>query len=106
MSYEFVHLQDLIERAHHNSVAHGFWQGQDPENVTVKLAKLAMIAEEVGEAVKAARTPDCSGFGEELADICIRVFDLAAGCGINLEQEIYEKMVKNKNRPFMHGKLA
>ena len=43
-------------------------------------------------------------FEDELADIMIRVMDLAAYKGINLEIHIESKMRYNKLRPHKHGK--
>lgn len=43
------------------------------------------------------------GLGVELADIVIRTLDLAAACGINLENQIRIKMAFNMNRPYKHG---
>jgi NTP pyrophosphatase (non-canonical NTP hydrolase) len=45
-----------------------------------------------------------TGFGSELADIVIRVFDLAGWLGIDLGKEIIRKMEYNKGRPRKHGK--
>lgn len=106
MSYGFGQLNEYAYRAHKNSVEHGFWNGQSPEDVTVLLSKLALITSEVGEAVEAVRKKDTDNLAEELADICIRVFDLATACQINIEQEIVNKMDRNSRRPRMHGKLA
>lgn len=46
------------------------------------------------------------GFPSELADIVIRVFDLAGALGINLEQEVLNKMAYNETRPHKHGKVC
>lgn len=43
-------------------------------------------------------------FEDELADIMIRVMDLAAFKGINLENHIIAKMRYNSLRPHKHGK--
>lgn len=43
-------------------------------------------------------------FEDELADIMIRVMDLAAYTGVNLESHIKAKMRYNKLRPHKHGK--
>ena len=76
--------------------------------VGIVLSKLALIVEEVGEVVSAVRHmgQDQDNTGEELADICIRVFDLAVALDINLEQEIVNKMSVNEKRPMLHGKMA
>lgn len=43
------------------------------------------------------------GFGSELADIVIRVFDLAEDLGIDLAAEIKRKMHFNESRAYRHG---
>lgn len=67
-------------------------------NKTV-LEALALIASEVGEAVNECRgdEPTCE-FGTELADIILRVFDLAEWQGIDLEKTIENKMQINEAR--------
>jgi NTP pyrophosphatase (non-canonical NTP hydrolase) len=67
-------------------------------NKTV-LEALALIASEVGEAVNECRgdapTPD---FGTELADIVLRVVDLAHWQGVDLEAVLAAKMAENEVR--------
>ena len=41
---------------------------------------------------------------DELADACIRIFDLAGHLGINLQDHIAHKMEYNRYRPALHGK--
>ena len=43
------------------------------------------------------------GFDSELADVVIRVFDLAEAVGINLGAAIIDKMRYNETRPYKHG---
>lgn len=63
------------------------------------LEALALVASEVGEAVNECRGPRPSPkLGEELADIVLRVIDLAAVEGIDLENEIARKMEINEQR--------
>lgn len=45
-----------------------------------------------------------NSFADELADVMIRVMDLAYSKGINLEWHIKHKMAYNATRPHMHGK--
>lgn len=66
---------------------------------------LALIHSEVSEALEADRKGDSENFAEELADVCIRVFDLCGALGIDLETEIADKMAKNAQREYKHGKL-
>jgi hypothetical protein len=40
---------------------------------------------------------------EELADTCIRIFDLCGSMNLNLEKAILEKMEYNKTREYKHG---
>jgi NTP pyrophosphatase (non-canonical NTP hydrolase) len=63
-----------------------------------------LITGEVAEAHEALRKSDFDNFKEELADIVIRVADLAGGLDIDLEDEILKKMEKNTLRPYKHGK--
>ncbi len=68
------------------------------DNKTV-LEALALITSEIGEAVNECRNEKpTAAFGEELADIVLRVMDLAHWQGIDLEQELIAKMDKNEQR--------
>jgi NTP pyrophosphatase (non-canonical NTP hydrolase) len=81
------------------------------------MEKLALIMSEVAEAVevfrmsskRALRDPVVGaggkpeGFGSELADIVIRVFDLSESLGIDIGEEIRQKMAYNRTRPARHG---
>ncbi len=63
------------------------------------LEALALVASEVGEAINECRNEKpTNAFGEELADIILRVLDIAHWQGINIEEEIAAKMLKNAQR--------
>ncbi|GAA0298318.1 hypothetical protein GCM10009128_16410 [Psychrosphaera haliotis] len=63
------------------------------------LEALALISSEVGEAVNECRgEKPTAAFGEELADIVLRVMDLAHWQGVDLEKELLAKMDKNDQR--------
>lgn len=63
------------------------------------LEALALVASEVGEAINECRNEKpTDAFGEELADIILRVVDIAHWQGINIEEEIVAKMLKNEQR--------
>jgi NTP pyrophosphatase (non-canonical NTP hydrolase) len=47
--------------------------------------------------------PKPEGFGIELADVLIRVFDLAEAVNIDMELMLRIKMAYNKTRPYRHG---
>jgi NTP pyrophosphatase (non-canonical NTP hydrolase) len=67
---------------------------------------LALIHSEVSEALEAERKGNAENFAEELADVCIRVFDLCGSKGIDLETAISKKMEYNKTRSYKHGGKA
>ena len=97
---------DLCLRAHRTAQEKGFWSSgtqdvwKDPDRM---LSLLMLTTTEVAEAAEAVRHNDIENFGEELADICIRIFDISYVIGIDLEKEILKKMDKNDKRPTMHG---
>ena len=43
-------------------------------------------------------------FEDELADACIRLFDLSEWLGVDLEEHVKLKHLYNKQRPYKHGK--
>jgi len=90
-----------------NRIEKGFHTPQEIDSSPSKtemLAKLCLVHSEVSEAAEAVRKGDFENFSEEIADIIIRILDIAATTGMNLEAEIMNKMFTNKNRPFRHGK--
>lgn len=113
-------VNGLCQEAHVNAFEHGFYDSDkiteqalisegcalDAHHTRMKLARLALIGSEVGEAVRAVQHGDRAGLAEELADVCIRVFDMCGWLGIELGDEIIRKMEINKSRPYMHGKKA
>lgn len=69
------------------------WHNKTP------LEALALVASEVGEAINECRHEIPSKhFGEELADIVLRVLDLAHWHNIDMEKELLLKMAKNEQR--------
>lgn len=68
-------------------------------------ARLALIASEVSEALELVRKGEVGGnaWALELADISIRVKDLAQSTGVDLCQAERTKHEINKGRPVMHG---
>lgn len=75
--------------------------------VNVALAGAPMVQEENEMHRASAKPCKPEGLGSELADIVIRVFDLAGLVGIDIAYEIQRKMKYNESRPYRHGgKLA
>ena len=108
-----LNLNEWRNRCHDNSKAHGWWDGTN-HNIP---EKLALIHSEVSEALEAYRVSldlgDLAsypldgnkpiGFASELADILIRVFDLAGYLGIDLTYAVQMKHNYNITRPYRHG---
>lgn len=78
------------------------WHDEEREIGTM----LALIHSEVSEALEACRKSNEDNFIEELADVCIRVFDLCGKLQIDLEGAIEAKMLRNKKREYKHGGKA
>ena len=86
-------LNDLAYR-HHEWLKSVGWTGKH-----TPLEELALIASEVGEAANECRGEEPTDrLGEELADIILRTLGMAHGRGINIQQEVWSKMAKNRER--------
>ena len=67
------------------------------------LAKLMLVVTECAEAADDARHGRWMHFGEEIADAIIRLFDLGASLGYDMEHHIALKMKVNEARKYRHG---
>ena len=117
-------IKELSIIIHNTAINNGFWETFNlPE-------KLMLIVSEVSEAMEADREGRRMGASilgvngwtkdgdfkesfltnvkdtleDELADACIRIFDLAEKMNIDLEEHIRAKMRYNAMREFKHGK--
>ena len=91
-------LKQWMEAVHETAKQNGWWDGERPVPEL-----LCLVHSEVSEALEAYRKQDEVNFNEELADIVIRVFDLAQHFNIDLEKEIMDKDTYNRTRGYRHG---
>ena len=105
---KFVDFFGNVSRSvHANAVAHGWWE-EPREDGTL----IALIMSEAAEALEALRKgngpdehcPQFSGAEVELADVVIRIMDMAEARGWNVAGAIVAKHEFNKTRPYKHGK--
>lgn len=117
-------INEVVDAAHENAVSKGFYDDIDmltgyfekhempAQSAIAKrdfvLAQLALVGSEVSEAVDAIRRKGIqhSDVEEELADVIIRVCDLAGYLDFNLGRAVQQKMKFNESRPRKHGKLC
>lgn len=96
----------MMERAHEIAQiaeSKGWSVPTSFDEVDAVARKLCLIHSEVSEALEALRHDDLENFGEELADVVIRVLHLAHGLGIDLDHEVRTKVTKNRDREYQHG---
>jgi len=108
------------EEIHTWAKGKGWWDQNDPEvpmeaDYHLLATKIALCHTELSEALEELRggrvemylgyednKPE--GFGVELADAVIRIFDLAEALGIDLDELMEAKMAYNRGRPHMLGR--
>ncbi len=124
-------INDTAQKVHLNAKAHGFFD--EPKNLGEMLCLIHSEVSEALEAdrkdhyathmvniddsfIEHMNTADIlfyrqefetcvkHTFEDELADIVIRVMDLAAFKGVDLEYHIKMKMLYNESNPHKHGK--
>lgn len=92
-------ISELCHEAYATACVKG-WHDEPREMGTV----LMLIVGEVAEAMEADRRNEGrERVTEELADVCIRIFDLCGDYGFDLEAAIHKKMEYNLTRTYKHG---
>ena len=100
-------MNELAKQCKETRSLKGFYTPPDLENIqrrNLMLGKMMLVVTEAAEAAEAVRNGDTENFEEELADIIIRVFDIAASTGIDIEKTVIRKMAFNASRSALHGK--
>lgn len=87
-----VELKQLQKAVYQNKVDHGF-------NTTNVEFEFCLAYGELGEAYQ-AYLKHKADLGEELADVAIYLLGISEILGIDLEQEILQKMEKNRKRTY------
>jgi NTP pyrophosphatase (non-canonical NTP hydrolase) len=100
-------IRELVNDSYETAQSKGWHEG--PEDVPLKLA---LMHGEISKALELYRTGRMlswttgdkpEGFDIKLADLVIRVCDLAGSLGLHLEEAIERKAAYNKTRPYKHG---
>lgn len=107
-------LTRISREIHTSQVEKGFW-GKELEQFNLD-RKLLLIVGEVAEAHEELRSNDNphyvyyredgkpEGFEFELADVFIRLMDLAGALSIDIGARVAEKHAFNQTRPYKHGR--
>ena len=107
-------LNDYRDRCHALARSKGWYDGEGERNIG---EQLMLVVTEVAEAMEDLRTGSMSlsydasgkpvGFPIEIADVMIRLFDLAGYLQIDIDDAVDAKIAYNETRPHRHGgKLA
>ncbi len=107
-------LNELAQSIHACAVRHGWWETERPlgDIVTNIHSELSEFWEfyRAGcplNEVHYTENGKPDGAAIELADTIIRILDLAAHLGLDMDALIAEKQAYNEKRPYRHGgKLA
>ncbi len=85
-------FKDIQKEIFDNKVKKGF-------NISNVELEFCLTMGELGEAFE-AYNKKLPTFGEELADVAIYLYGLAEILGVDLNKEIRQKVLKNKNRVY------
>jgi NTP pyrophosphatase (non-canonical NTP hydrolase) len=101
-----IEFDAVAQEVNHIAIEKGWWEGERNEGELI-----ALMHSELSEALEAIRNgnppddkiPEFTGVEAELADVIIRIMDMAAAKGYRVGDAIVAKINYNKNRPYKHG---
>lgn len=111
-------IEELTEKIREINVAHGWRVAEGGPGSNTFGDYIALLHSEASEALEAYRDhrledatevvygsylPKPEGVGSELADVMIRLIDMADVFGIDLAREVNRKIAYNRTRTFQHG---
>ena len=104
-----IAITDAIAECHDYARAKGFWRNSDYlysarvgtswTNIDVIMAKLALVHTEIEEFREALFEENVSGQAEEIADVVIRVFDLAGATKVDIVKPLRVDLMTDAEKP-------
>lgn len=105
-----MNINELAKEIHQNAVDHGWWESDRNIGELISLvhseASEALEEWRVGKMDTYLEGAKPCGFWSELADVIIRVLDMAEAHGVDMDLELFMKMQYNRTRPYKHGGKA